>query len=514
MVRIPDPSEKERQFMKKTVLQENIREVFTPRLILAAPGSGSGKTLITCAMLRALTLQGKKVNAFKCGPDYIDPMFHRKVLGVPSRNLDLYFTGEEETKALFAQDNYSDISLIEGVMGLYDGLGGISEEASAYHLAKVLRAPVILIVNARGMGRSLLAQIGGFLSMDQEHLIRGVILNQVSGPFYESIAPLIEAELKVHVWGYFPVKKDLQLDSRYLGLKLPSEIENLQEKVTQAAQILKETVDLDGILDMAKNMAEQEPLKIQTYSWLSGSGDKKMGCSLETQVRQEEQEHTDNLQGKENHDGSVRIGVALDEAFCFYYEDNLRLLQNAGAELVYFSPLHDEKLPEQLDGCLLGGGYPELVAEKLSENESMRESLKNAFLNGMPSLAECGGFMYLHEKMCVGEQEYPMVGIIPGKSFDTGKLVRFGYAEFEENQGRFRIKGHEFHYYDSDACGEDCRAVKPLTGRSWKCMHVGENHVWGYGHLYYPSQPVFAKWFVNACRTWKTCQRDEKGEQE
>ena len=449
-----------------------------PRILLAAPKSGSGKTLITCAMLRALSLRGKKVQAFKCGPDYIDPMFHQRVIGVPSRNLDLFFTGEEETRALFLEDNDADVSVIEGVMGLYDGLAGTQEEASSYHLASVLNAPVILIINARGMGRSILAEIAGFQAMDHEGLIRGVILNQVTESFFKSIAPLIEKERGIKALGYFPVKKDLELQSRYLGLKLPGEISELQEKVTQAAAILEETVSLDQILEMAKEQAQAYPLTAKSFSWLSKEPSKK-----------------------------IRIGVALDEAFCFYYEDNFKLLQKAGAELIFFSPLHDKKLPENLQGILLGGGYPELLAKELSANDAMRKAIRSAIEKGMPSLAECGGFMYLHDEIIAEDgKAYPMAGVLHGSCKNTGKLVRFGYASFHlpEPLDPLRletnvIRGHEFHYYDSDVCGEDLMAEKPVTGRSWKCGHFGENHLWSYGHLYYPSQPEFAAWFVRQC---------------
>lgn len=451
-----------------------------PRIILAAPKSGSGKTLITCALLRALVKRGLRPAAFKCGPDYIDPMFHRKVLGVPSKNLDLFFTGEEATKALFLKNNDSDISVIEGVMGLYDGLGGISEEASAYHLARTLKAPILLIINARGMGRSLLAEIAGFLSMDREHLIRGILLNQVSASFYESIAPLVEEQLKVPVLGYFPVQKDLHLDSRYLGLKLPDEIRDLQENVEKASEILEKTVDLDKILECSRQMAEENPLKAGTFSWL-----------------EKETAEEDSLES------CVRIGVALDEAFCFYYQDNFTLLENAGAKLVFFSPLRDKSVPEDLDGLLLGGGYPELLADKLSENVSMRESIAEAIDSGMPVLAECGGFLYLHRQIEAEGRSYPMVGVIPGKCFDTGKLVRFGYAEFAERGTGLAVRGHEFHYFDSESCGEDWTAVKPVNGKNWKCMHEINGGLCGFGHLYYPSAPEFVKRFTQRCREYR-----------
>lgn len=470
--------------------------MISPRITLAAPKSGSGKTLITCAMLRALSLRGKKAQAFKCGPDYIDPMFHQKVIGVPSRNLDLFFTGEEETRALFLEDNDADVSVIEGVMGLYDGLAGTQEEASTYHLSRVLQSPVILILNARGMGRSILAEIAGFQAMDREGLIRGVILNQVTESFYKSIAPLIEEERKIKALGYFPMKKDLELQSRYLGLKLPGEIGELQEKVTEAAKILEETVALDRILEIAEEQAREYPLTAKSFSWLS----------------KEQSRDDKGDEGKPCADSKkVRIGVALDEAFCFYYEDNFRLLRNAGAELIFFSPLHDKKLPANLQGILLGGGYPELLAKELSANEPMREAIRNAIENGMPSLAECGGFMYLHDAIVAEDgTSHPMAGVLHGSCKNAGKLVRFGYASFQlpapldpKRPETNEIRGHEFHYYDSDVCGEDLTAVKPVTGRSWKCGHFGENRLWCYGHLYYPSQPEFAAWFVRQCDTYQ-----------
>ncbi|MBR6476805.1 MAG: cobyrinate a,c-diamide synthase [Lachnospiraceae bacterium] len=455
-----------------------------PRIMLAAPKSGSGKTTITCALLRALVRRGKKTCAFKCGPDYIDPMFHQRVIGIPSRNLDLFFTGEEETRALFLAGNDSDISVIEGVMGLYDGLAGTCLEASSYHLACALKAPILLVINARGMGRSLLAEIAGFMSMDTEGLIRGVILNQVTASFYQSIAPLIREELKIEVLGYFPVKKELELQSRYLGLKLPQEVGELRDKVDAAADVLEQSADLERILEIANGADEKEILTAKRFPWLEEKGTND-GLPMER----------------------VRIGVAMDEAFCFYYEDNLRLLRNAGAELCHFSPLRDKCLPDGICGILLGGGYPELKAKELFENKQMRDALRDAIEKGMPSLAECGGFMYLHDAIEADGTRYPMAGVIHGTCRDAGKLVRFGYASFhvpgDPGNEEFTIQGHEFHYYDSDACGDDCLAVKPVTGKSWRFGYYGEDRLWGFGHMYYPSEPRLAEWFVMKCRNWR-----------
>ncbi|MBO5987558.1 MAG: cobyrinate a,c-diamide synthase [Lachnospiraceae bacterium] len=462
-----------------------------PRIMFAAPKSGSGKTVLTCAFLQIMKFRGIKARSMKCGPDYIDPMFHRKVLGIPARNVDLFFTNEEVTKALFhlEEEDY-ELTVMEGVMGLYDGLAGVREEASSYHMAKTLKLPIVLIVNAKGMGRSVLAEIAGFLSMDHEKRIRGVLLNQVIKAQYEGIAPLIEKELGIEALGYFAGQKEIELESRYLGLKLPFEIDGLRAKVIEAAKQLEESARIDRILQIAEEENEKYPYAAKEFSWLSGPKE----------------------QGE-----SFRIGVAMDEAFCFYYEDNFRLLKNAGAEIVFFSPLHDKELPSGLSGILLGGGYPEMFAKELSENVGMRNSIKNAICAGMPSLAECGGFMYLHEALnpLVGEA-YPMIGVVSGSCKNAGKLIRFGYCtyrfskEFEQPDGAAsevknlnEIQAHEFHYFESTACGEDCTAEKPVTGKSWACGYFGENHFWSFGHLYYPSNPGFAKWFAERCKAYR-----------
>ncbi len=440
------------------------------RIMIAAPKSGSGKTTITCALLQILKERGENVSSCKCGPDYIDPMFHRQVLGVPARNLDTFFTGEAQTRKLFLRDRSDgELVVMEGVMGLYDGLGGIREEGSSYHLAKVTQTPIILVVDAKGMGKSVIPLIAGFLAYDEAHLIKGVILNRMSAAYYEILKPIAEQELGITVLGFFPENKTLQIASRHLGLLLPNELEDLRGQIQIAAQKLKETVDILGLLQIAENL---EPLAADT-------------CEREKQPVEK-----------------TRIAVARDEAFCFYYEENLRMLAQAGAELVFFSPIHDTALPEDIHGLLLGGGYPEIYAKQLSENVSMRTAVREAVLSGIPTVAECGGFLYLHTMLTDREgRSYPMAGVLPGKCFDTGKLVRFGYIELEEKSGHFlpqgsRIRGHEFHYYDSEDNGADCTAYKPTTGRNYACIHAGENHWYGFSHLYYPSCPEFAEKFV------------------
>lgn len=461
--------------------------------MIAATGSGCGKTTITCGLLMALKQRGLAVRSFKCGPDYIDPMFHEQILGVPSENLDLFFSGRAGVRKHFFQRNDSDVSVVEGVMGLYDGQHISSMEGSSYDLACVLDLPVILVVDAHGMGRSLLALIKGFIDMDQQHQIAGFILNRISKSYYSMIRSLIEETFGIPVVGYMPKQTEGTLESRYLGLKLPQEVAHLQDQARCLGAQLQETVDLELLLKISGQFEE---------TLLQAKDAKQCDVSQQVQIKKSQ--------------SAVRIAVARDEAFCFYYRENLRLLEAAGAQLIEFSPLHDAKLPENIHGILLGGGYPELFAKTLSENTTMRQSIQDALQQGMPSLAECGGFMYLHESITNAEGEtYPMCGVIAGNSYNTGKLVRFGYVKMQEKEPRFlqeqgqTIRGHEFHYYDCDENGSDAISTKPTTGRKWESGCIGRDHWWGYAHLYYGSNVTFPKRFVAACNHWKC-----KGEKE
>ena len=457
-----------------------------PRILIGATGSGSGKTTITCALLEILKRQGKKVQAFKCGPDYIDPMFHRTVLGIPSKNLDTFFTGEKMTADLFMESVENvDISVMEGVMGLYDGLGGIRKEGSAYDLATVTDTPVILIVDAHGMGRSILPLIAGFLSYDTNHLIRGIILNRTSGAFFETIRPEIERSFPIAVLGYFPNQKDILLESRHLGLKRPEEVEKMAEMLAKTADMLEKTVDIDRLFAIAEGASE---LSDDNTLENGSSGDQKVA------LRETEKKPV--------------IAVSRDEAFCFYYEDNLKALQGAGAEIVFFSPLHDNGVPKEADGLLLLGGYPELYAKELSENKPMLADIRKKAKSAMPIVAECGGFMYLHRTMEDMEHRiYEMAGVVPGTCFYTGKLVRFGYIELEEKKANFlpenvNIKGHEFHYFDSTANGDECVALKPVSEKKYDCIFDEKSCFVGFPHLYYPSAPQFAENFVKKAKNY------------
>ena len=470
---------------KKDVQHEKIAKKGA-RIMIAAPQSGSGKTLITCALLQALKEKNYHLESFKCGPDYIDPMFHKTVLGISSRNLDPFFTEDSITRMLLSKGQDSrDLAVIEGVMGLYDGLGGIREEASSYALAKATNTPILLTVNARGMGRSLLALLSGFLQYDTAHLIKGVILNQTPSSFASVLAKKIEETFHIPVVASFPVRDDVRIESRHLGLVMPYELEDIQSRLKIASQVLCENANIEQILEIAKSAP-------------------KLEYDVESDIKHKITEKT------------IRIGVARDEAFCFYYEDNLDLLKSLGAKLIFFSPLHDDTLPKDLDGILFGGGYPELYLKELEENESMRNSVKSAIENKMPSLAECGGFMYLHDTIFDSEKKpYKMAGVIHAGCMKKERLVRFGYLTLNSKTDSFlkkgeKIRGHEFHYYDSEDNGECAIAKKPVGTKSWECVHAGSDHWWGFAHLSYYSNPKFAEKFAEACRSYKINKIAEK----
>ena len=502
------------------------------RFMIAAPKSGSGKTMITCALLQLLKDSRKNVSSYKCGPDYIDPMFHKKVLGVPSKNLDTFFTDEKTTVQLFLDKRADgDFAVLEGVMGLYDGLGGIYEQGSSYHLAKVTQTPIILVVDAKGMGKSVLALIAGFLQYDTHHLIKGVLLNRMSKGYYDIIKPLIEKELSVKVVGYFPEQKDIGLSSRHLGLVMPDELSDIKKQLNETADRLKKTIDMELFMDIAAEadeIGDSGSADIYNEKSIDNCAQNKFTKIIKSDCETQYQTTNTEQMQIQNQNNTVNIAVAMDEAFCFYYEDNLRLLEKCGAKLQYFSPLHDTKLPDNCDALLLGGGYPELYAKELSENVSMRESIKKAFRAGLPTVAECGGFMYLHKyihDICDDTDEQnkadvqnnadtqyntdtqndvsvsQLVGALDSECHFKGKLVRFGYIELAEKHNNFlppneKIKAHEFHYYDSTDNGADCIATKPATGRSYDCVISHDNYWLGFPHLYYPSNPHFAESLV------------------
>lgn len=456
-----------------------------PRILITAPGSGTGKTMITCGILKALKDRYLNVSSFKCGPDYIDPMFHKRVLGIDSYNLDTFLCGRDGVRSILRKHGTSvDIAVMEGVMGYYDGVAGISTDASAYDVARTTDTPAVLIADCKGMSVSIVSLIQGFLNYRPNSYIQGVILNRLSPMMYGRMKTLIESETEIKVYGYVPIMEDCVFESRYLGLRMPQELEALDMQIRALGEQMETTIDIDGLLALAQTAGGVEGTSVLSKSARA--------------VLEEPAEFA-----------GLRIGLARDEAFCFMYRDNLELLETMGAELVPFSPVRDAKLPENLDGLLLYGGYPELYAQELSENRSMRDDIKSSLSNGLPCIAECGGFMYLQENLA-DEQgaTFPMVGALAGGSYKTASLRRFGYiilsggTVFGQDVGE--IPAHEFHYYDSGECGSAFTARKPLSERTWDCMVSTDTLLAGYPHIHYGGNPKVARAFLQACKKGKS----------
>ncbi len=436
------------------------------RVMIAGTGSGCGKTTVTCAVLSALKNRGLDVGAAKCGPDYIDPMFHRSVIGAPSTNLDPFFFDDNTLRFLLAKNGAErELTVAEGVMGYYDGLGLTTVNASAYDLARITKTPVILTVNAKGASLSILAQIKGFSEFVPESFIKGVILNNCSERVYSALAPEIAARLGIKPLGFMPRVAEAEIGSRHLGLITADEIDDIKARTSRLAAQAENSLDLDGIVGLARTAPR---------------------LSFEPFVPAPRE--------------PVRIALARDRAFCFYYEDSLGLLREMGARLVPFSPLEDAALPDGINGLYLGGGYPELYAGRLSANIAMRQSVLNALKSGLPCIAECGGFMYLTDRI----GEYPMVGLIKGSCFDNGRLTRFGYVTLTAETDNMlckkggRIPAHEFHHWDAEAPGDSFTAQKP-NGPARPCVHASETLYAGYPHIHFYACPSFAEGFYNAC---------------
>ena len=447
----------------------------TPRLLLAAPGSGNGKTTVACGLLWALQRRFDRVKSFKCGPDYIDPMFHSKLLSSDCRNLDLFLSGEEGVRFLLGRSATDcEFALIEGVMGLYDGLGVDSQTASTNHLALVTETPTVLVVRPGGMSLSLKALLKGFLEFSDNRL-KGVIFNQCSKGMYPTYSRMAQ-ELGLIPCGFLPPIPQGKLGSRHLGLITAQEVENLEEKLQGIGRAAEENLEMDVLCRLA---FQAPPLEYQ------------------------------NLWESEPYRKPVRIGLARDRAFCFIYQDNLELLELLGASIVPFSPIEDTALPEGLDGLWLPGGYPEEWAPCLSQNCSMLESVKRSVAGGMPTIAECGGFLYLLSSLSNREgRRFSMAGALEGESHMTSKLVRFGYQTLRAKHDNLLcsagqlLRAHEFHYSDSDCNGEDIQAEK--RGRSWNCIHASPTLWAGYPHLHLGAFPQAAGRFLDACAAFQS----------
>lgn len=453
-----------------------------PRILIAGANSGCGKTTITCAILKVLIDRKFAVQSYKCGPDYIDPMLHTHITNIESRNLDPFFLDSKELEQVFIKDaKEAEIAVIEGVMGFYDGIG-MTKKASTHSVAEATKTPVILVMNVKGMANTMIPLLKGLKEYNfGDNQIKGVILNCCTKSLHDMMKPLIEEELGIMVCGYFTVDEKIVIKSRHLGLMTAQEIGNLDEIVEELGRVASETIDFEQILMLAKSACVLE--------------DKEQIPSEIIAVREElgEQE--------------VKIAVARDKAFCFYYRENLDVLEQMGAKLCYFSPIKDKKLPEGISGIYLGGGYPEAYARELSENKKMQREISRAHDAGIPIIGECGGFMYLCRELVNIEGEiFSMVGLVDAKVFMTPKLnMQFGYVTATALEDTnfvkegMKIRTHEFHYSKGEPTGEIFEMEK-TSGKKWNGVYGDENLMAGYPHWYFRNCLPMVGNFVRACK--------------
>lgn len=456
-----------------------------PRIIIGGTNSGCGKTTVSIGIMAALVKKGICVQPFKVGPDYIDPAFHTFVTRRYSRNLDSWMLDNNTVLRLLQRSgNSADISIIEGVMGFYDGLGGTSIEGSTAHVAQITKTPAVLVVNGESLALSAAAIVKGFCEFNENVNIAGVIFNNIySEAHYQLLKEAIENNTSAKVLGYLD-KTDVTFESRHLGLVTAGELSDLEEKTNALAQKVLKGIDLETLIKIAETAPDIDNAKHQS-------------------------ELPDINPPK------TIIGVAMDKAFSFYYRDGLELLEKLGAELKYFSPLEDESIPGDADGLYIGGGYPELFVQQLERNISMKKSIYDAATKGMPVYGECGGLMYLSESIFdIDGKEYLMSGVIPGKSNMTPKLQTFGYTNIKTIEDNIlsrkgqSIKGHEFHFSTTDLIHDvqECFSVSKAYGAAavFKSGYKINNVLAGYPHIHFCSNPEFAEGFVESCKRFGT----------
>lgn len=466
--------------------------------IIAGTHSGVGKTTITIGLMAALRKKGMAVQPFKVGPDYIDPSYHRTVCGRPSYNLDTWMMGVEGVKKTFAKamrqnpthNNEGDtIGIVEGAMGLFDGKDGRNEQGSTAHVAKVLGIPVILVADARSMARSAGALVYGYERFDPKVKIAGIIFNRVgSERHFKMLKQAVESNCKARVLGYMPRDERTSLPERHLGLVIASEARGMRLRRRQEArlkkigELIEKFVHVDGILKTVDS--GQWPVVRKT------------------------------VQNPKSLTLTTRIAVAYDNAFCFYYQENLDMLRRNGAELVYFSPLKDKRLPEDINGIYIGGGYPELHAKKLEANKILIKDIRTFAQRGLPIYAECGGLMYLGKGLKdLNGKNYKMAGVFPWVSRMFEKRRSLGYREVKTKdacpflkKGQ-KIRGHEYHYSEITRPYEKIKMIYQIAhdppykkgGQEISEGYLYKNTLASYIHLHFMSNPKFAEGFVRLC---------------
>ena len=455
-------------------------------IVVAGTHSGCGKTTVTAGLIRALRDKGLRVQPFKSGPDYIDPGFHSAAAGRPCRNLDTRMLEEKAVKELYQrQMPDADISIVEGVMGLFDGAGADDERGSAAHLSKLLGLPVVLVIDARAMARSAAAMAYGYARFDPEVRVAGFIMNRVGSSRHASLLKeAVEKGTGLPVLGCFERDSEITIPDRHLGLVPSWEDEDLQNRIKLIGKRASESINLELLLDLADGAEDLEDTEPQIFPKIV----------------------------KQSGDDAPIIAVARDEAFCFYYEDNLDLLRAFGARIEFFSPLEDKTLPPGTSAIWFGGGYPELHGEKLSGNTPFLESLRDAAGRNMPIFGECGGYMYLSDAIVDKRGErYPMAGILPGTAVMGRKLAALGYCTARSSCETYMgpsgsvVNGHVFHWSEFINLPEGSGKLFTVTKDSTDvgAGDMRNNTVGSWLHIHFASNPRAAKGFVEAAAEWK-----------
>lgn len=471
-------------------------------IMIASNSSGGGKTTFTLGLMKVLMNRGLDVQGYKVGPDYIDSAFHKEVTGKYSRNLDVHLMGEDGVKYSYLKGR-GDVGVIEGVMGLYDGIG-IGTEASAYDVSRILEnMPVILVISPKGQSSTLCAVLQGLRDYRNAN-IAGVVLNCISEKYYKLLKCSIEENCNIKVLGYIPKNEEISLSSRHLGLVQSMEVLELDKKLELCGEMVEDFVDVDAILSL---MQEYRGKNDESYSSLSERFSMK-NSGAQYLERKDTERNTFELKAEEIESPKtknpeiksvgrkLKIGIAMDKAFSFYYRDNIELLEEIG-EITYFSPMYDKVIPEGLDFLYIGGGYPEVFKEQLEANVSMRKSIKTALEGGVKCYAECGGLMYLTQEIDGSK----MVGFFDGTSEMTKRLVRFGYCNVSIDEKYFgneiNINAHEFHKSDVNLNEKTVYEVakKQYDGETlkWNCGYMKNNTLAGYAHVNFLGNIDFIK---------------------
>ncbi|MDD6763077.1 MAG: cobyrinate a,c-diamide synthase [Clostridiales bacterium] len=435
------------------------------RILIAGTGSGCGKTTVTCVILGALKNRGIDTKAFKCGPDYIDPAFQEEVIGVNSYNLDSFMMTSNTIKYLLSE-HAGEISVIDGIKGYYDGIH-FSETASTCEMALITKTPTILVIDCNRIEASAAAVIYGYMKYSR-NTVKGIIFNRLNPSLYDGMKRICEG-LRIKCYGYIPKLQADVMENKNLSFVTNIEINDIKQKMAQLTAQAEKTLDIDGIIELSKTAKDikYDPIDIPYI-------------------------------------GKVRIAVSNDRAFCFHYRDNIEVLEKMGAEIVEFSPLNDKELPENIDGMFICGGYPEMYGLELTKNKTMLASVKEAVKSGVPTIAECGGFMYLHDTMNdVKGVKYKMAGAIEGNCVRVKPPINYGYIEFVSDTDNMLlekggvIKTYEFHRYESTNHGSSF--ITERNGEKMYRIHATDTLYAGFPHLHFYSNLKMAEGFMRAC---------------